>query len=210
MELTKHNLRLLIFEDVLHYHPECRGLIPPRTNALAAAGGTSSQPSSRPSSGSGYPILGNQSSRASTGGRPRSRSSASTPRVSVSGSPPPPSSSTERLSSVGRHGARTPLPAPPVAGTARLAIGGGADEDGSPAWPPVEAAGPSAGLAAGPAAGAAGWAGDGVADDAVVLAAAATVREAKEVGGQGGGLTAANVSGTGVGPMPAAGLVTAV
>lgn len=45
MELTKHNLRLLIFEDILHYHPECRSLIQ-STLAAAAAATNGSRPSS--------------------------------------------------------------------------------------------------------------------------------------------------------------------
>lgn len=58
MELTKHNLRLLIFEDVLHYHPDCKGLIQPTLDAATAAmpvsadgGGTQSQRSNGAPSG---------------------------------------------------------------------------------------------------------------------------------------------------------------
>lgn len=52
MELTKHNLRLLIFEDVLHYHPDCKGLIQPTLDAATAAmpeGGGAQRPNGPPS-----------------------------------------------------------------------------------------------------------------------------------------------------------------
>lgn len=88
---------------------------------------------------------------------------------------------------------------PPTAGTAvsmptNVGTRSTEEDEGEPAWPPNEAAGPSAGLGAGPAAGAAGWAGDGTADDAVALAA---------VGVDGGGAVVGDVT-------PSAGLVTAL
>lgn len=62
--------------------------------------------------------------------------------------------------------------------------------EGVPAWPPTEAAGPSAGRGAGPCVGSAGWTGDGASEDAVVLAATAAVAEGKEeAGGSGAGGT---------------------
>ncbi|CAM9416099.1 unnamed protein product [Ectocarpus sp. 13 AM-2016] len=43
VELTKHNLRSLILEDVLHFHPECEDLIQP-TLAVAGAAAAKSVP----------------------------------------------------------------------------------------------------------------------------------------------------------------------
>lgn len=37
VEMSKHKLRLSILEDVLHYHPDCKGLIQPTVDATTAA-----------------------------------------------------------------------------------------------------------------------------------------------------------------------------
>lgn len=196
VELTKHNLRLLIFEDVLHYHPECRGLIPPRHNAptapvTPATAGVPSTSSSSPSTTTAAPAPTSQQpprSGNSNNGRTTSRTTSSTPRVSISSSPTPP---------IGANASTNPLPGapPPPRGDDEEGL------DGVPAWPPAEAAGPSAGLEAGPSAGAAGWSGEGATDDGVVMAARGVA------GGEG---VDVNGSEVGVEPAPSSGLVPAV
>lgn len=186
VELTKHNLRLLIFEDVLHYHPDCKGLIQPTLDAATAA----TMPV--PDGGSGA----QSSSSSSSSSRPNSMrvsSSTSTPL------PPPQASDPSALPPA--------APSSTAAPTAIATDAAGADDDGSShgesAWPPKEAAGPTAGLGAGPAA---GWVGGGDAgdvDEATVMLAAVSV-------GGGAGSNGTKTNGDVGGPAAGAGLVTAV
>lgn len=188
VELTKHNLRLLIFEDVLHYHPECRSLIFPGHATTMAAAASSSD-----------------------GGQTTCPNSGRMPADASSQPPPPPESANLSATSNGSiattitnnagGGQPTSLSKARGNGTKRAA---GEDEglEAEPAWPPNEAAGPKAGLEAGPAAGAAGWTGDGTAEDAVTLSAVS-------VGGGGG--VGNGLAGQGeVDVVPGDGLVTAL
>ncbi|CAM9203440.1 unnamed protein product [Scytosiphon promiscuus] len=172
VELTKHNLRLLIFEDVLHYHPDCKGLIQPTLDAATAA--TMPVPEG-PEGGSGA----QSSSSSSSSSRPNSmRVSSSMATATASGAPaslPPPQAADPSA----------PAALPPVAPSSTAAPAttatdaSGAEDDGSShgesAWPPREAAGPTAGLGAGPAAGWVGGGGSGDVEEATVMLAAVSV-----------------------------------
>ena len=90
VELTKHNLRLLIFEDVLHYHPDCRGLIQPTLDAATAAmpdgGGAQSQRPNGAPSGDGDGNGAAASEAAGAGPLPQPPSSESRANACADGS----------------------------------------------------------------------------------------------------------------------------
>lgn len=209
MELTKHNLRLLIFEDVLHYHPECRGLIQPTLDAATAAttpvsdaGGGQPLPSRQHGTPGGGDI---GSSNGSSRGRAASPSEALSSSSSSASLPPPPAGTASGSAATTGAGATVPpattgatsntTEAAPnaMAKNAAAAAGGNQDDNssqGEAAWPPKVSHienGAEAGWAGG------GGGSDQDAPEATVMLSAVSV-------GDSGGDVAA----------PAAGLVTAL
>ena len=128
--MTKHNLRLLILEDILSYHSECRSLVQPdlatATAAMTPATGTAD-------------ALADDERRASPG------------VVTAPPSIPPVAELARRRVLAGESASLAPGA---FGGVTAYQMEG---LHGVPVWPPNEAAGPVGGLWAGPAAGAAGW-----------------------------------------------------
>ncbi|CAM9116204.1 unnamed protein product [Ectocarpus sp. 13 AM-2016] len=209
VELTKHNLRLLIFEDVLHYHPECRGLIQPTLDAATAAttpvsdaGGGQTLPSRQHGIPGGGDIgSSNGSNRGRAASPSESLSTASAP------APPPPAGAASGSAATAAAGATLPpstteatsntTSAAPNAMAKNAASGGGLDDNssqGEAAWPP-KVSHIENGAAAGWAGGGGGGGSDQDAPEATVMLSTVSV----SVGDSGGDVAA-----------PAAGLVTAL
>ena len=114
MELTKHNLRLLIFEDVLYYHAECRSLIQPSLASTTAP--TTPAPPGQPNAPT--PDAGNGITSSGPVTAPSAAEPAAGSDPVTNSSPPPP-----RAVNGGTVAAREEK-----------------GPEGAPAWPPNEAA----------------------------------------------------------------------
>lgn len=155
MEPTKHNLRLMVMEDVLHYHPECKGLVEPSVDAatamavlVSAERGTARAPSSPTDSPTG--ISSSSSGRVTPSSKEAPAAGSLTP-------PPAAKSSTSKITMEDlKHviaedgqnrrqqaienveGSRVPI----TANARSVDSGACKDDDGGsqeePAWPPKE------------------------------------------------------------------------
>eukprot|EP00903_Cladosiphon_okamuranus_P012703 g11877.t1 len=171
VELTKHNLRLLIFEDVLHYHPDCKGLIQPTLDAATAAipdaGGVQPHRPNGAHSGDGSGAMASEAAVAGSLPQPPAAGSGAGSRAMASANVAANCGGAMNESTI----------------SAATAATGGED---SQEWPPREAPAPGSArrVGAGP-----GWtgSGSGVNGDVDVDADSATVMlAAVSVGASGG------------------------
>lgn len=206
VEPTKHNLRLMVLEDVLHYHPECKDLFEPPTDAATARAvrvsterGDAEAPSSSTGSLTGIAISSSSSSSGS--GRVASSSNEAVaagyvPHPLRVAKPPASAAATEELlPAIAEEGARerrrhamqgVEASRAPVAADAPepTEAKGAAVKEEELAWPPEETVGPAFG-------GRPGWAGDSRdgnfegAGGEVMLAAVAAADKSGD-GGRGG------------------------
>lgn len=179
VEPTKQNLRLMILEDVLYFHPECKGHIEPSRDATTAMMALSSIPA-----GSLTGVSGSSSGHMSS---LKEAAAAGSPIPPPAAKPSASAATTEELERVvAEEGKERRHQAMQKAEATRVPIA--ANDDGSQkerAWPPEETARLTSGAEARP-----GWAGDsddGGVEEAVVLTSVAVARSGDR--GKGGTAT---------------------